>query len=506
MRSGDARGGSIPSLDKVPDLVLGDAVVRPSLLMIVRGDQSVKLEPLVMALLVALKDGQPLGRDALIEQCWGRRVVTDDAIGRAVGKLRSAARELGDPFRIETVSKLGYRLVVDAREPAPVFSGAAKGASRLSRRQVVGVAALGMVVPALGVWQWRATQTDPTLRMIEEAGVALKQGLPESNERALALLQEAVKRRAQDPLAWGRLAIAWRDAAEFGPPSKVAAAVANAEVAARQALALDPRQSEGLAALATLTPLYGDWGPTERRLRDVLAVDAANFFASAALAKLYMSTGQVRASEQLNRQLIERDPLSPDRLFRQIYLLWSLAKLNEMDLVAERALHSWPLHPGVWFARLWTLLYTGRAPEAWTMLDRPNQRPSIPPPAIALFRLSISAIGGWGDRDEAVAAHFAAAQSGPQIATTAIMTLAKLHALDEAYSIANAYLLNGGTQWGAGRQNPTQAVVPDMYSRMTMFLFTPVMREFRSNSRYEVLCEDIGLAAYWSSKEIVPDF
>ncbi|MGH6785318.1 MAG: winged helix-turn-helix domain-containing protein [Novosphingobium sp.] len=498
---------TVQDLAAMTGFALGAALVRPSLLSIERNGRTIKLEPRVMLLLVAMHEAGegPLTRDALIDRCWGGLIVTDDAIGRAISKLRSAGHELDDPFRVETVAKLGYRLIVEAEaEPMPLRPDT--GGVPFSRRRVLGAFAATAGLAALGVAGWRARQPDPALGMIEEAGVALKQGLPETNARALALLQQAVKLRPDDALAWGRLAIAWRGVVEFGSAAETAPAVANAELAAKRALALDPHQSEGLAAVVTLTSGFGDWGPTEHRIREVLRADPANYFANAALAKFYMSTGQVRLSEQVNRQLIERDPLSPDRQFREIYLLWSLGRRNEMDMVAERALALWPLHPGVWFARFWTLLYTGRAPAALAMLDKTAAMPPIPAPALALFRLSIAAIEGTANREAAIAANRAAARRGPQLATAAVMFLSRLGDLDGAFAIANAHLLSRDMQGFESRHTAAQASVPDLFHRMTMFLFTPDMADFRADARFAQLCTGIGLTAYWQATDVVPDF
>src|SRR6185437_9667500 len=72
------------------------------------------LEPRVMQVLVALAraDGAVLSRDELIRQCWGGRIVGEDAINRCVSKVRQLS-ELGGgkAFEIETIPRVGYRLL-----------------------------------------------------------------------------------------------------------------------------------------------------------------------------------------------------------------------------------------------------------------------------------------------------------------------------------------------------------------------------------------------------------
>jgi DNA-binding winged helix-turn-helix (wHTH) protein/TolB-like protein/Tfp pilus assembly protein PilF len=73
------------------------------------------IEPLVMDVLVALavRQGEVLSNDQLIEAAWGGRAVTDDVIVRCIAVLR---RNLGDKARapeyIENIPRRGYRLMM----------------------------------------------------------------------------------------------------------------------------------------------------------------------------------------------------------------------------------------------------------------------------------------------------------------------------------------------------------------------------------------------------------
>jgi len=71
------------------------------------------LEPRVMQVLVALArvSGAIVTRDELMERCWDGRIVGDDAINRALSRVRHVASEIGrGSFNIETITKVGYRL------------------------------------------------------------------------------------------------------------------------------------------------------------------------------------------------------------------------------------------------------------------------------------------------------------------------------------------------------------------------------------------------------------
>ena len=116
---------SVISLAEEPAFSLGDLTVRPALRQVVCADGSEHiLEPRVMQVLVALAKAQAgiVSRDKLIEQCWEGRIVGEDAINRVIGRLRQFAQAgTAGAFRIDTVPRVGYRLLVrDQPEPQAV--------------------------------------------------------------------------------------------------------------------------------------------------------------------------------------------------------------------------------------------------------------------------------------------------------------------------------------------------------------------------------------------------
>ena len=96
-----------------PDFTLGSLHVSPSAREVTRAGWTEGLEPRVMQVLVLLHQAQGavVPRDMLIARCWGGRMVGDDAINRAIGRLRRLARaDRGASFVIETIARVGYRL------------------------------------------------------------------------------------------------------------------------------------------------------------------------------------------------------------------------------------------------------------------------------------------------------------------------------------------------------------------------------------------------------------
>jgi Tol biopolymer transport system component/DNA-binding winged helix-turn-helix (wHTH) protein len=101
-----------------PDFSLGGLSIHPSTRELSVDDRRETVEPRVMQVLVALvrAGGGVVSRDRLIEQCWGGRLVGDDAINSCVAKVRAlAALTTPSAFDIETIPRVGYRL--HARTP-----------------------------------------------------------------------------------------------------------------------------------------------------------------------------------------------------------------------------------------------------------------------------------------------------------------------------------------------------------------------------------------------------
>lgn len=102
-------------LAHTPPFVLGGLQVDPVTRQLAYSDGTTEtLEPRVMEVLVALHraGGAVLSRDDLTAACWRGNVVGEDAIQRVIQRLRKVAG-LAETFRIDTITKAGYRLMVE---------------------------------------------------------------------------------------------------------------------------------------------------------------------------------------------------------------------------------------------------------------------------------------------------------------------------------------------------------------------------------------------------------
>lgn len=105
---------AVVDLAREPTFALGGVEIRPGTREVVCRAGRQVLEPRVMQVLVVLAqaDGEVVTRDDLAATCWDGRVVSEDAINRVISKLRQLADGVAKgAYTIETISKVGYRLV-----------------------------------------------------------------------------------------------------------------------------------------------------------------------------------------------------------------------------------------------------------------------------------------------------------------------------------------------------------------------------------------------------------
>jgi len=126
MSAGRPRGfgegaSHIIELARAAEIRVGPLVIEPALRRISRDDgREAVLEPRVMRVLVALAqaEGRILAREQLLGACWPGVIVGDDALNRVISRVRRLSETLGaGVLRLETITKVGYRLVRIAQAP-----------------------------------------------------------------------------------------------------------------------------------------------------------------------------------------------------------------------------------------------------------------------------------------------------------------------------------------------------------------------------------------------------
>lgn len=106
---------------------VGEWFVEPTQNRLFTDDETIQLEPKVMSVLqlMAEQPGRTVSKEAFKEQVWTGTVVTDDVLSRCISLLRGAFDDdARNPEYIETIRKVGYRLIAPVRsrsdkEPPP---------------------------------------------------------------------------------------------------------------------------------------------------------------------------------------------------------------------------------------------------------------------------------------------------------------------------------------------------------------------------------------------------
>lgn len=519
--AGEAEAERRVRLASEPPFRLGELLVIPAERRILIDGASETLEPRIMQVLTALAraDGAIVSRDQLIASCWDGRVVGDNAIHRAMSKIREISLRAGDGgFRVETIAKVGYRIVAtgcagkaSADAPAPASDARADVSRRmLSRRGLMAGGAVAVTAGAAGLWLWLRSSVggDPRVAdLIAQAEQAGRAGVPDSDAQGAGFLEEATMLDPDSALAWGRLALARAVMAEYAPAESVAELVAATQDAARRALSISPHQVDALAALALLPPYYGDWAAAEARMRNVLSVDPEHLPTRDALSFLLVGAGRMGEGARDRLILAAREPLHAVQQFRLIYALWMLGRIAEADRAAERALQLWPQHPGAWFGRLWTLAFTGRAERGLAHIDRSTAPDGLGEPMQDALRLSMQALstGAGADVARAGDALLAMVSQSPSVSINAVMLLSGMGDLDRAFAVADAYLLERGPLLSSLRWSVGGMSVNDQRRRKTNMLFVPAAIAMRRDPRFALLTQEIGLDEYWRRTGVTPD-
>ena len=136
-----------------PAFDLGGMQVQPAERAILMNGERRELQPRVMQVLVAMAKARPevVSREKLTDLCWNGRIVSDDALNRCILALRHLAQEFTpEPFAIETVPRIGHRLIDNGQAPIATSKSA-----RFERWRVWIAATVLMLVLAGGILYWR---------------------------------------------------------------------------------------------------------------------------------------------------------------------------------------------------------------------------------------------------------------------------------------------------------------------------------------------------------------
>ncbi len=467
-------------------------------------DGEVAVEPLVMRLLLEFVDrqGQVLQRRELFDQLWGNAQVGDDSLNRLVGSLRRAlARTINGSVLIETVPRVGYRLIVQS--PGAVTPP-------ITRRHLMASgASLLLALGGAGLWRkQREIRVAEAQRLTDRGDVLLRDAVPLQAGDALPPLRTALAIDPKNARALGLLALAEETRANNGGSPNAGDTLRVADDAARAALENDPNEPHARLAMIDLTAGTLDWSQMEDRLQALLASAPTNVHVLGSLTSFLQAAGRTSKSWLYNERAATAAPASPTPQWRRVLRLWTGGRTDQALNLSERLLPLWPRHALVWNARFMVLAFTGRTAAAIAMLrDSVGPAANAHPARLAQWLPTLDAFAEPSTMriSKAREANLAAARLNPGQATYAAMALSQLGEIEAAFAVIEGLLLSKGPLAANRPIVPRSFVANSPSWCRTQWLFMPPLAAVRRHARFQDLCEEIGLRRYWRQRRVAPD-
>lgn len=485
---------------------LGALRIDPATRQVTDGRRRETLEPRVMQVLVALgrAQGAIITRDELIDCCWDGRVVGEDAINRAISRLRHVADQFGGSYRIETITKVGYRMIGsgEAASPGPV-PHRADASPLISRRSVLLAGAGGLAAVGAGLaWKapWRHRPAAEAVEMFRRGDIAQRAGFPDQVRQSASYFERSVR---IDPLyaaGWGALALAYTHSIDGYGEAELESLPGRIRSAAERALELDSDNADAHLALACIPSPFRRWRQVEVGLRAVRDRFPSHWLANGRLAMLLYQVGRFEEGAALHQKVIEIDPTIVLPYAAAALAFSKVGRIQEADELLRTAQERTPAHPLLWFARFDYLLFTGRPRAAAAFVQDPDALPSGFSTQQVESRLALARAVDTGRRedvDASVQRHRQMALAEPKAIPGAAPIFALLGRIDLAFASMDRYFLNRG-DFGAS------VPIGQYTRRYTDFLFSIPMAAARRDPRFDELTRAIGLVDYWRATGTVP--
>ena len=499
-----------------PDFTVGALAVHPSTRELSRDGERAVIEPRVMQVLVALHraDGAVVSKDDLAQSCWEGRVVGEDAINRVLSRLRKVSDGIAkDAFRVETVTRVGYRMIADDEgDPSTVARVAAEKANwhSVDRRTIVagGTVALAAVAGGLLLRNCLSAGSTELTALLNKAEEALKNATTEQTAVAVGLLQEATRRYPRNAEVWGKLAIAYR---RQGVTNLLASGVSildRSEAAARRAIEIDPKNVDGAVVLAVGKGLwYSEYFVYDRRTQQALANFPDHEISRGARSTFLFETGRIHDSLTTGSPLISGVHLSP-RATSHARKLWSAARLDEADSLLNTLIKRWPQNRSIWHTRLTFLTFSGRFVDCAAMLTNAERWPEgVEEIDVSPIRARVAALeSNEPDKIAEVLRYFdIVAPINFELARDAATFASATGQLDAAFRYLDLMFVGGELAQNIKKIFPARYFQPHS-GKLTYFLFEPPMKTARADPRFDTITAHLGLAHYWRKENVNPDY
>ena len=498
-------------LSKAERFALAGLTVDPPTRRIIVGDREELLEPRVMRVLVALDlaAGKVLSRDDLIALCWDGLIVGDNAINRVISRLRAVLAELaGNTVRLETITKVGFRLIADAAcgaadapPSAPIDPSMAKHRP-VSRRTAIGGALAAVAAGAVAFADWRNAPSrhrpDKRAVALYDRGILLQKTAElGTTVQAIAHFKQAIEIDPGYADAWGALAMSYLHTFA-GFSGKEQAAIAELQVsAARRALEIDPDQPDGFAAAQFTLPHLGNFPEMDKRTRTVITRHPDFWYGHAKRAMFLRDTGRPVAALDSCRRVIEIDRMLPIAWGNMAMTYMMVGDLQRMEFALDEATKMWPAHSYLWPMRINLYAQTAQFEIAAVIARDSRSRPDYIAAEVGEKKGILMDSIAQSDRrslDRFRGEMLQAMDRDPVMTMTNALLLAVMGFGEDAL---------GALQ----RVFALAAKDVDLARRLsTMIMFCPVILAFRSDPRHAQILAAVELEDYWKRSGSQPDF
>lgn len=470
------------------------------------------LEPRVMQVLVVLARaaGVIVTRDELIEQCWDGRTVSDDAINRVISRLRQIGAGIAcGTFTIETITKVGYRLIGSELSPVKEAKVVKRHANvppqPVARRAILtGGVAVAAVATVGAIWRVRNRHEPPpeAADLYRRGDLAQRVGTPSQARQAISYLEQAVQVDPQYAAAWGALALAYTHTLDGFSEAQMASIAGRIRSAAAAALALDPDNADAQLALVSLKPFFHNWLECEARLRDLVRRHPDHWLCHGRLGMLLRQVGRLDEALAQHKRVIAIDAMIPPAYGFAAMTLSNAGRIQEADAILKQAEDRWPAHPLIWSVKFKHLLYSGRPQSAAAFVMDPETLPSGFGPSTVQPALKLARAVDTRDPKDIAAAlqnQLAIVQSDTAAIYDAAPIFALLGRTDLTFAALDRYLLDRGP---VGSPTP----IGPATRRYTDMLFALPMAAARNDARFALLTARVGLDDYWRKVSVTPGF
>ncbi|MGN3973455.1 winged helix-turn-helix domain-containing protein [Tsuneonella sp. SYSU-LHT278] len=460
-------------LDATESFRLGAVRVEPGTRRILHGNEELLLEPRVMRVLVALAqaNGEVVGHDTLIRRCWDGQVVGDNAIQRAVSKVRQAGIGFGSgAFDVQTVRGVGYRLRSAEHGDRP---DERRLQPRFDRRIAVAAVAGAVLAGGAAFLRSRADEVDPrALELFERAEVARRdEGCALVPGQAPSLFRSAIDIAPQYGAPWGGLALVSAKALDWNDDNQ--RNLRGTLAAARRGAELDPAHPYPRIALALAEPTYKRWRVQRERLEQLEARLSPGWDLPAAIGFLALCCGEFDVSIAALRRALDRQWNLAGVQFWLGHALVMAGREDESIGVAKEALAHSPNNWCAWETAFRTNLMSGKFQAATSLVADADAAPVNIRPQGRVARLMLSRAVGEGDaasRKKCLDYYRESIAQWPSSIPLAAAPLALLREFDLLTTAITGYLLSEGPM-----------AVPTDWRRHPWFLYQPPLLELHDH-------------------------